>query len=84
MKIITTIFYLLYIISYLNIFISNPGIVGREYLANIFKFKNEEDKLNYQIWKTLPIFFRVFHWEKCNICVIKYDHLHHILVQKQR
>ena len=57
MKKIKTIFYLLYIISYLNIFISSPGIAGREYFANSFKFKNEEDKLNYQI---------------SNICILLY------------
>ena len=57
MKKIKTIFYLLYIISYLNIYISSPGIVSREYFANTFKFKNEEDKLNYQI---------------SNICILLY------------
>lgn len=78
MKMITTIFYFIYIITYLNIFLRSPGIAGREYYANTFRFKKEEDKLNYQICDKcniiIPKSFRVIHCGYCNICIIKHHH----------
>ena len=78
MKIITTILYLLYMITYLIIYLRSPGIAGREYYADTFKFEKEEDKQYYQICKDcniiIPKSFKVVHCDKCNICVIKHDH----------
>ena len=78
MKIITTILYLLYMITYLQIYLGSPGIAGKEYYSDTFKVEKEEDKLNYQICTDcniiIPKSFKVVHCDKCNICVIKQDH----------
>ena len=78
MKIITTILYILYIITYLFIFVRSPGIPGREYYADTFKFEKDKDKHNYQICRNcniiVPKSFNVVHCDKCKICIIKQDH----------
>ena len=77
-KIITVSLYFLYIIPYLIVFLNNPGIPGREHYKDTFRFKNEEDKLNYQKCSTcniiIPKDFNVSHCKKCGICIIKQDH----------
>ena len=78
MKIITTLIFILYMFTYLNVFLKNPGIPGREYYSDTFKFENEEDKKNYQKCSKchiiIPKSFKVVHCQKCGICVIKQDH----------
>ena len=78
MKILVSVFYLLYMITYLIVFLGNPGIAGREHYKDTFVFEREEDKLNYQKCSTcniiIPKSFRVEHCLKCGICIIKQDH----------
>ena len=65
-------------ITYLQIYLGSPGIAGKEYYSDTFRFEKEEDKLNYQICTDcniiIPKSFKVVHCDKCNICVIKQDH----------
>lgn len=60
--------------TYLTVFLKNPGIPGKEYYKDTFKFEKEEDKLNYQKCSVcniiIPKSFRVVHCQKCKICVI--------------
>ena len=78
MKIITTLLYLAYMISYSIVLVKSPGIAGREFFKDTFKFEKEEDKLNYQQCSTcniiIPKSFRVVHCKKCGICIIRQDH----------
>ena len=64
--------------TYLTVFLKNPGIPGKEYYKDTFKFEKEEDKLNYQKCSVcniiIPKSFRVVHCQKCKICVIRQDH----------
>ncbi len=78
MKVITTLFYLIYMVSYLIVLVKSPGIAGREYYKDTFRFEKEEDKLNYQQCSIcniiIPKTFRVVHCKKCGVCVIRQDH----------
>ena len=64
--------------AYLTVFLTSPGIPGREYYKDTFKFEKEEDKINYQKCSNcniiIPKSFRVVHCQKCKICVIRQDH----------
>ena len=78
MRILVSIFYLLYMITFIIVFLRNPGIAGREYSKDTVVFEKEEDKLNYQQCSTcniiIPKSFRVEHCKKCGICIIRQDH----------
>ena len=78
MKIITSLFYFLYIFSFLYIFLNNPGIAGRKYYSDTFKFETEEDKRNYQKCSKchiiIPKSFDCIHCHTCGICIIQQDH----------
>ena len=78
MKILTTLLYSMFITSYIVVFLKSPGIAGREYYKDTFKFEKEEDKINYQKCSKcniiIPKSFRVVHCKKCGICVIRQDH----------
>lgn len=70
--------YISHLISCLAVFLKNPGIPGREYYKDTFRFETEEDKKNYQKCSTcniiIPRFFKVVHCQKCQICVIRQHH----------
>ena len=78
MKIFTTVSYLLFVITYLIVFTSNPGIPGKEYYKGTFIFNKEEDKLKYRECSIcniiIPDVFKVVHCSKCGICIIKQHH----------
>ena len=78
MRIITASLYFIYLISFLIVFLNNPGIPGREHYKNTFRFEKEEDKINYQKCSTcniiIPKTFKIIHCQKCGICIIKQDH----------
>ena len=44
-------------ITYLIVFLKNPGIPGRECYKDTFRFEKEEDKLNYQ--KYIFFYFKI-------------------------
>jgi hypothetical protein len=77
-RIITTMLYILYITAYLTVFLGSPGIPGKEYYKDTFKFEKEEDKVNYQKCSNcniiIPKSFRVVHCQKCQVCIINQDH----------
>ena len=77
-RIITTMLYIFYITSYLTVFLGSPGIPGKEYYKDTFKFEKEEDKVNYQKCSNcniiIPKSFRVVHCQKCQVCIINQDH----------
>lgn len=77
-KIINILVCVIFLINYLIVFCKNPGILGREYYADTFRFESEEDKLNYQQCNICNIIFsksfEVFHCNKCGICIIKRSH----------
>ena len=77
-KILTTLIYIIFLIYFIISFLQNPGIPGREYYKDTFRFKSEEDKLNYQQCTAcniiIPKSFKIIHCYKCGICIIKGNH----------
>ena len=76
-KYLTTTVFVIYIISYIFLFLINPGIPGREYYKKNIKLTKEEKK-NYRKCSKcniiIPKSLKVVHCQKCEICIIHQDH----------
>ena len=76
-KYLTLSIFLIYIISFVFLFLKNPGIPSREYYKKNFKITGEERK-NYKKCSKcniiIPKDFEVVHCQMCEVCVKKQDH----------
>ena len=78
-KILETIFFLAFMISYLITSLINPGIPNRDHYSKYF-IKNNPDLPSSSVVKcsicniVVPKHFRISHCNTCQVCVKNYDH----------
>ena len=76
-KYLTTFIFLIYTISFIILFLKNPGIPNREYYKKNFKL-NSDEKKNYRKCSKcniiIPKSLKVVHCERCEICIKNQDH----------
>ena len=78
-KILETIIFFLFLISYLITVLINPGIPNRDYYSNTY-FKNNNNKPTSGLIQCkkcniiAPKSLEIRHCDICHVCVMKYDH----------
>ena len=78
-KVLETIIFFLFLISYLITVLINPGIPKRDYYSNKY-FKNNNNKPTSGLIQCkkcniiAPKSLEIRHCDNCCVCVIKYDH----------